>query len=175
MSWATILRSALFASLFIALQTAWLPRWVGLRGSWRAAAGNPWRLLGLVPAVFGALVMLACIWKFARAGDGTPAPWDPPRQLVVRGPYKFVRNPMYLGMALFLVGEATLFAEFSRALLIYGLVLVIITNLFVLLYEEPTLRAKFGREYENYCAATNRWLPWQPQFRKAVTPYHARK
>ena len=147
------------ASLFVALQVWFLPRWFGIPADRNAPWRQPLRLAGLLPMALGAAVMLACVWRFGAQGEGTPAPWDPPRRLVIRGPYRWVRNPMYWGMGMFLLGEAALFAEASVRLLVYGAALVLIVNLFVRLYEEPTLRRTFAAEYESYCAAVPRWFP----------------
>jgi protein-S-isoprenylcysteine O-methyltransferase Ste14 len=109
------------------------------------------------------MLMLMCVWRFGTTGEGTPAPFDAPRKFVAVGPYRYVRNPMYWGMALTLIGEAVLFAEWSRAntirMGIYAATLVVITNAFVIFYEEPTLRGKFGGTYEEYCRRVNRWIP----------------
>jgi protein-S-isoprenylcysteine O-methyltransferase Ste14 len=93
----------------------------------------------------------------ARIGRGTPAPFDPPRRLVIRGPYRFVRNPMYIGAGLALSGAA-LFYE-SLPLLIYGGAFLLACHLFVLSYEEPTLKRTFGPDYEAYCHRVRRWWP----------------
>ena len=154
-----LLRTAAVAAVFIALQVWYLPRWFGIRGDRNAPWQASFRWLGLVPVVAGAALMLACVWRFGAQGEGTPAPFDPPRRLVVQGPYRHVRNPMYWGMGLFLAGEAVLFAEPSWSLLVYGAALVLIVNLFVRLYEEPTLCRTFAAEYESYCAAVPRWFP----------------
>jgi protein-S-isoprenylcysteine O-methyltransferase Ste14 len=90
-------------------------------------------------------------------GKGTPAPFDPPRRLVVRGPYRFVRNPMYLGGALTLAGAALFYR--SLFLLGYDCIFLLAFSLFVLFYEEPTLRRTFGPDYEAYCHRVARWLP----------------
>jgi len=82
---------------------------------------------------------------------------DPPRQLVVHGPYAFVRNPMYIGAGLALAGAALFYQ--SLALLTYAVVFLLVTHLFVLLYEEPTLRRTFGTDYASYCQKVGRWLP----------------
>jgi len=113
--------------------------------------------LGLIPITLGVLIYCWCAWDFAIKGRGTPAPIDPPKELVARGLYARVRNPMYVGVMSILIGEVLFFA--SRTLLWYALAVFIGFNLFVLLYEEPTLRHKFGAAYENYCAAVPRWLP----------------
>jgi len=90
-------------------------------------------------------------------GKGTPAPFDPPRKLVIRGPYRFVRNPMYIGAGMTLAGAA-LFYE-SLSIFIYTCLFFLITHLFVVLYEEPTLRRTFGDEYETYFHRVRRWMP----------------
>jgi protein-S-isoprenylcysteine O-methyltransferase Ste14 len=110
----------------------------------------------LIGAV-GAAVALWCIFTFATIGRGTPAPFDPPRRLVIRGPYRFVRNPMYIGAGLALA-SAALFYE-SLPLLGYAGLFFLATHVFVVLYEEPTLRRTFGEEYEAYCRQVGRWWP----------------
>lgn len=154
-----LLRTALVAAVFVALQVWFFPRWFGIPGDRNAPWRQPLRLAGLLPMALGGAVMLACIWRFGAQGEGTPAPFDPPRRLVIHGPYRRVRNPMYWGMAFFLLGEAILFAAASVRLLVYAAALVLIVNLFVRLYEEPTLRQTFGTEYESYCAEVPRWFP----------------
>lgn len=146
-------------ALFIALQVWFLPRWFGIPADRTAPWRQPLRFTGLAPMAVGAVLMLSCVWRFGARGEGTPAPFDPPRRLVIQGPYRAVRNPMYWGMGLFLAGEAMLFALPSLGLLVFAAVLIVIVNLFVHLYEEPTLRRTFGAEYEDYCARVPRWLP----------------
>ncbi|MBI4402196.1 MAG: isoprenylcysteine carboxylmethyltransferase family protein [Nitrospirae bacterium] len=114
-------------------------------------------LVGLFAIALGWGTLLQCAWDFARSGRGTPAPIDPPRRLVVQGLYRFVRNPMYLGAVTILLGEAALFR--SPSLLLYGAACWLGSHLFVLLYEEPTLRRMFGAEYDAYCQTVPRWLP----------------
>jgi len=115
------------------------------------------RIAGGVLVVLGGALALWCVSLFAFVGRGTPAPCVPPRRLVIRGPYRFVRNPMYLGVGSALVG-ATLFYQFQQ-LLFYTLLFFLVTHLFVVWYEEPTLRRKFGSEYEEYCRRVHRWRP----------------
>ena len=98
-----------------------------------------------------------CAWDFAFAGEGTPAPIDPPKMLVWQGLYRIVRNPIYVGVLLVLLGEAILFE--SQMLLAYVPVVWLWLHLFTVYYEEPTLRKKFGDVYEQYCAAVPRWIP----------------
>ncbi len=170
----SIVRSLFFAALFIWLQMWLLPRWAGIRGHWHAPQDEPWRWLGTAPFALGALLMLACVWRFGTTGEGTPAPFDAPRKFVAVGPYRYVRNPMYLGMAMALIGEAVLFAERESAarILWYGLALAAVTECFVLFYEEPTLKRKFGAEYEAYCRSVRRWWPRStgPPARSAENP-----
>jgi protein-S-isoprenylcysteine O-methyltransferase Ste14 len=119
------------------------------------------RCLSLVPILAGAGALLRCIWDFAVAGRGTLAPIDPPTELVVRGLYRYVRNPMYLGVLCLLLGEAALFQ--SAALLVYTAGWFLVVHLFVVMYEEPTLRTQFGESYAHYCSAVRRWLPGRPK------------
>jgi protein-S-isoprenylcysteine O-methyltransferase Ste14 len=94
---------------------------------------------------------------FGVHGRGTPMPFDPPRELVVQGPYRYVRNPMYVAGVLVLLGEALLFT--SLPLLEYAAAFWLATHLLVLGYEEPRLRRSFGDGYERYRATVNRWVP----------------
>jgi protein-S-isoprenylcysteine O-methyltransferase Ste14 len=103
----------------------------------------------------GLAVLLHCIWGFAVHGRGTLAPIDPPKVLVIRGLYRYTRNPMYLAVSLVLLSEALLFD--SLPLLIYAAVALLGFHLFVVLYEEPGLRSQFGESYEEYFRAIPRW------------------
>ena len=114
------------------------------------------RWLGLVPILAGVVIYLRSAWDFAAAGQGTPAPIDPPKHLVARGFYRYSRNPMYVAVLAVLLGEA--FVLGSPTLAVYALAVAIAFHLFVVLYEEPTLRRGFGRAYEEYCAEVPRWL-----------------
>lgn len=118
---------------------------------------NPRQWLGMVCIAAGTIVLLACIWEFAKRGGGTLSPADPPRHLVVSGLYRFVRNPMYLSVTLVVLGEVLL--TWSRPLLAYWVVWFTIVNLFVMGYEEPTLRGRFGDEYQRYSRHVGRWVP----------------
>lgn len=120
------------------------------------AAGAALAALGFVPLVESFL-------RFALQGLGTPAPIAPPSKLVVTGFYRHVRNPMYVGLTVAVIGEALLFG--SRALLWEALFLALGFHLFVLAFEEPVLASQFGAQYETYRAHVPRWLPrltpWQ--------------
>lgn len=113
---------------------------------------------------FGTALVLAgsalyawCAGRFVFEGKGTPAPFDPPKQLVVGGPYRMVRNPMYLGGALVLLGEALCFRSFWH--LAYAGLFVLLSHIRVVLWEEPALRRAFGAAYDDYCHQVPRWLP----------------
>jgi protein-S-isoprenylcysteine O-methyltransferase Ste14 len=116
-----------------------------------------WQYIGLVPLFFGVALYLWCAWDFAVTGLGTPAPIDAPRVLVVKGPYRFVRNPMYVAVLNAIGGQALLFA--SASVLRYLLFVWIGFYLFVVLYEEPTLRRQFGPQYDEYRRRVPRWMP----------------
>jgi protein-S-isoprenylcysteine O-methyltransferase Ste14 len=153
-----LVRAVTYAALFIGLVLIYVPArllsWSGMVGP--AAIEGP-QVVGMVIGAAGAVVALWCIFTFASIGRGTPAPFDPPRRLVIRGPYRFVRNPMYIGAGLALAGAA-LFYE-SLPLLGYTGLFFLATHLFVVWYEEPTLRRTFGQEYEAYCRQVRRWWP----------------
>ena len=118
---------------------------------------NATQSVALLLILAGAAVLLRCVWDFIRVGRGTLSPVDAPKHLVVTGLYRYVRNPMYVGVFLVLLGEMVFFG--SVALLIYTILWFICVNLFVLLYEEPVLRSKFGKSYEDYCRGVRRWIP----------------
>ena len=116
-----------------------------------------YRFFGLLPMSAGGAVYLSCASEFAFAGEGTPAPTDPPRRLVSNRLYRLCRNPMYVGVLTVLVGEAIMFA--SATLFAYAAAVWLLFHIFVVYYEEPHLREKFGASYEDYCRAVPRWLP----------------
>jgi protein-S-isoprenylcysteine O-methyltransferase Ste14 len=109
----------------------------------------------------GLLLYFSSLWVFAVVGRGTPGVWDPPRRLVVVGPYRWVRNPIYVAALLIVLGEAWLFL--SADLLLYGGVLAVAFHLLVIGYEEPRLRAQFGEQYETYRRMVPRWIPRLPR------------
>jgi protein-S-isoprenylcysteine O-methyltransferase Ste14 len=121
------------------------------------ASIGPAQIAGVIVGASGAVLALWCIITFIVIGRGTPAPFDPPRRLVTTGPYGFVRNPMYIGAGLALVGAALFYQ--SLALLSYCLAFAFITYLFVVVYEEPTLRSTFRDDYIHYCKRVKRWWP----------------
>lgn len=111
---------------------------------------------GLVLFACGAAVYFWCAWDFVSKGLGTPLPADAPKVLVVKGPYRFTRNPMYVGVLAVIFGQALYYGSTSVA--IYGCAVLAGFHLFVQFYEEPTLKRLFGSQYEEYCRKVPRWL-----------------
>lgn len=155
-------RAATYSALFIGLLLVFLPdRILSSTGIIQPVAIGVWQVAGMLVGAAGAALALTCILTFVFAGKGTPAPFDPPRRLVVQGPYRFVRNPMYFGAGLALAGAALFYQ--SIPLLGYAGGFLLITHLFVVLYEEPTLQRTFERDYEAYCRQVGRWWPGRPR------------
>ena len=153
-----LIRAIGYAALFIGFLLVYLPaRVLAWSGITPMPIMGPWQIFGMVVAGGGMIISLWCIFTFVFLGKGTPAPFDPPRRLVTRGPYRFVRNPMYVGAGLALAGAALSYQ--SLPLLGYAAVFLVIMHLFVIVHEEPTLRQTFGRDYEAYCAKVGRWWP----------------
>jgi protein-S-isoprenylcysteine O-methyltransferase Ste14 len=153
-----IFRAITYATLFVGFLLIYLPsRVLAAAGILRPPVNAAPQVAGIIAAGIGTAVALWCIFTFATIGKGTPAPFDPPRRLVIRGPYRFVRNPMYIGAALALAGAAVFYR--SLPLLAYAAAFLVVCHLFVLAYEEPTLRRTFGADYEVYCQRVSRWWP----------------
>jgi protein-S-isoprenylcysteine O-methyltransferase Ste14 len=168
--WFAVFRSSIYAVLFIGTVGLYLPRLFGLlNGDFHRDA----RVLGMIPLVVGGYIALRCVFAFAWTGRGTPMPLDPPRRLVIDGFYRYVRNPMYLGMALFLIGEWLLWGSDLRGAIEYFAVFAIAVTLFLLLHEEPSLRRKFPESYAEYSRHVPRFVPrlraWNPQKAKSAT------
>jgi protein-S-isoprenylcysteine O-methyltransferase Ste14 len=131
--------------------------WV-LRRSAAARLTGPEAWVAIAVIVVGiAIYLYTAFWGFALIGGGTPAPIAPTKVLVVKGLHRFVRNPMYIGVALVIAGQGWLFH--SSAIAIYLGCFCAIVHIFVLSYEEPTLRKQFGEEYDRYRASVPRWIP----------------
>lgn len=118
------------------------------------------RFLGIVPLGFGAGVFGLVTWTFASVGGGTPLVFDAPTRFVVAGLNRWVRNPMYVGDVLILLGEAILFE--SSGILVYAATLAVGLHVVVVRLEEPRLQRRFGRSYEAYCHYVPRWVPRSP-------------
>ncbi|HET7612977.1 MAG TPA: isoprenylcysteine carboxylmethyltransferase family protein [Gemmatimonadaceae bacterium] len=155
----------LLAILLLPFVVVWIiPRWalLGWSGSdtqW--IDGSP---ATTIAHTVGALVFVAgfalfawCVALFARVGEGTLAPWDPTRRLVVVGPYRYVRNPMITGVLAMLVAESIYFG--SRVLAIWAATFFVINTVYFVLLEEPGLESRFGESYAGYRSAVGRWLP----------------
>ena len=121
---------------------------------------GPRSLVGILLLAVGAAGYFWCLWEFAVSGRGTPAPVDPPKHLVVRGPYRLVRNPMYLAVLALAAGWAVSLR--SSAVLAYAGALWAAFHLFVVFVEEPSLRQRFGDSYAQYCQSVRRWVPVRP-------------
>lgn len=149
-----LLRTLIVAPLFISLWLWFLPRWIG----GPRVFTDP-RPLGWIVVAIGAIVGLPCVWEFAWRGMGTPAPFDPPRKLVVSGPYRYVRNPMYVGLGLVMIGFALVFPHAVAIFLGELLFAAVAVSILVIVHEEPALRRLFGSDYEEYCRHVRRWIP----------------
>ncbi len=149
-----IMRNILFTVVVPGAGAVWLPWWVLSRFDPTAAATD-WPAVGLI--ALGTGLYFWCVWMFAAVGRGTPGPRDAPRSVVATGPYRWVRNPIYLAALLVVLGEAWLFR--SVPLLVYAAAMAVVFHLFVVGYEEPTLRRRFGDAYLEYRHRVPRWLP----------------
>ena len=152
-----VLKTLLFTVLVPGTVAVLLPYWMVSSAPNRALALGSLRYTGLALIAAGALIYLWCAWNFATTGRGTPAPIDPPKELVVKGLYKHVRNPMYVGVLSVVLGQAVWFQ--SLTLSGYAGLLFLLFSAFVYFYEEPALTRKFGESYRRYCEAVPRWLP----------------
>jgi protein-S-isoprenylcysteine O-methyltransferase Ste14 len=152
-----LIKTIIFTILVPGTVTVLVPYWLLSSSPSPPLRLGPFRYFGLIPILIGAAIYFWCAWDFTFAGRGTPAPIDPPKELVVRGLYRYVRNPMYVGILSILVGEALLFS--SRTLLVYTVIVFTLFFLFVTIYEEPHLKKKFGEPYRRYCNSVPRWLP----------------
>ena len=125
------------------------------------------RFIGLPPIILGIVTMMGFIWGWILSGTGSPLPLDLPKELIVRGSYRFVRNPMYVGTFLILFGEILFFK--SSALLLYLLTLFLFAHTVVVLVEEPMLKHKFVESYDQYCKSVPRWIPRLKAFRGNIS------
>ncbi len=162
--WLSAVAALAVGAAFFALWFWLLPGWLGFRVE--AAGAARWRWLAAIPSVLGFAVALRCIWDFGWTGRGTPMPVIPPQRLVVVGFYRYVRNPMYVGFAAGWIGLWIVFGHASIAAIAAVAAVALGVHLFVVFYEEPTLRGKFGKDYEEYCQNVRRWRPrwraWEP-------------
>ncbi len=153
----TAVRAVTFMSGFVFLWgwVAWRLRALDARFSLMLPAWTD--VPGVILMALGAALALASVATFVVRGRGTPAPFDPPRQFVAVGPYRYVRNPMYIGALTVLAGLG-LYLN-SGAVLLFSILWIGFAHLFVVVYEEPVLRRSFREPYEAYCRAVPRWIP----------------
>ncbi|MFZ5496381.1 MAG: methyltransferase family protein [Verrucomicrobiota bacterium] len=169
-----LLKTTLYGGLFLLATAGWLPlRLFERRPRWPVDWG--WlQSLGALCFALGAAVIVPCVWVFAHRGQGTPAPFDPPVKFVRRGPYKWVRNPMYLGLFALVGGEGLFFQSWHIG--VYWVCLVCAVHLLVVLHEENALRFRFGAMYEDYRRDVPRWLPRKPKpILETVAPFGTRR
>ena len=152
-----ILRNLLFTAVVPGLGGAWVPWWILTRDG-HTATPAAWAALPVIAA--GTALYAWCAWSFAAAGRGTPGPWDAPSRVVAVGPYRWVRNPIYIAALLVVLGEAWLFM--SPWLLAYAGAMAVLFHVFVTGYEERALRRRFGSAYLEYRHRVRRWVPRPP-------------
>lgn len=154
-----LLKTLIFTIVMPGTVAGFIP-WLLLRDSSTPPPIPSIWMVGLLPLLLGMTLYFWCAGAFAFIGKGTPAPIDAPKVLVVRGPYRWVRNPMYLAVLWVLIGEAILFRSFPLAG--YALLFWAVVHTFVVLVEEPSLRDQFGAIYETYLRTVARWTPRFP-------------
>lgn len=169
-----LFKALLHTLVVTGLLVGWAPlRWFERRPRWPEVWQWP-QWAGAVLALLGAVVYLHSVWVFAVRGQGTPAFFDPPRKFTRRGPYKWVRNPMYLGLFAIVAGEGVFLRSWHIG--VYWVFLVCSLHLLVLLYEESALRFRFGAIYEDYKRDVPRWLPRKPKpMLETVAPFEVRR
>lgn len=154
-----LVKNLLFTALFPGTTSVLLPLWIAAaQGKLEWNAGR----LALASPLFlaGVAIYAWTVFNFAHIGRGTPAPIDAPKTLIVQGPHRFVRNPMYIGVLAVALGWAVAFGSAEIALYAAGLALAF--HVFVLAVEEPSLRRQFPDDYRRYSSAVRRWLPGRP-------------
>lgn len=159
------LRTLVFGALAPAFVLVLVPALI-LTATGTEGEGGVLRLVGLVPLLLGIAILAWCFAGFIVEGEGTPAPYDPPHRLVTGRLYGWLRNPMYIAVTTILLGEAMFYG--SVALLAWTAVAWMLMNVFVVAYEEPNLRRRFGPAYEAYLERVPRWIPSRP--RSVVAP-----
>jgi protein-S-isoprenylcysteine O-methyltransferase Ste14 len=153
-----LFRALVYASLFVGFFLVFVPeRILAAGGIVRPENMGPLQVAGLIVLSLGGALALWCVVTLALVGKGTPAPFDPPRKLVVKGPYRWVRNPMYIGAGFVLVGTALYFR--SLGLAAFAAAFWTVAHLFVVFYEEIKLERTFGALYADYRNAVGRWVP----------------
>jgi protein-S-isoprenylcysteine O-methyltransferase Ste14 len=152
-----IVRNLVFTAVVPGLGGVWVPWWILTRHG-HTATPVAWEAVPVIAA--GAALYAWCAWNFAAVGGGTPGPWDAPSRVVASGPYRWVRNPIYIAALLVVLGEAWLFR--SLPVLAYAGAMAVVFHLFVIGYEEPKLSRRFGPGYLEYRSTVRRWIPRPP-------------
>lgn len=151
----TALRSLLFLILAPGMVAGYIPLAL-LRNGSQLKTGI-FAYLAFPLWLIGAVVLLWSFWNFLAQGRGTPAPIDPPKEMVATGFYRYVRNPMYVGVLAIIIGHFLWSGYWN--LLIYAMIVFLAFHVFVIYYEEPNLKRKFGASYESYLKKVPRWIP----------------
>ena len=149
------LNTAIFTIVVPGTVAILIPHW--LLGGYATPRNELLSWAGAIAISLGTMIYFRCAWEFAARGLGTPAPIAPTKYLVTTALHRYVRNPMYLGVALAILGQAILFRSLHVA--IYSVVMLLIAHVFVVLYEEPALQQLFGDSYEEYRRSVPRWIP----------------
>lgn len=153
-----LLKVILFTLLLPGTVAIYVPLWIASsRATSFGTDGFIEQAAAVLLVLLGVVIYLWCLWDFASFGRGTPAPIDAPKRLVVRGLYRYVRNPMYVGVLTVISGWALLFSDIR--VLGYALGIWTCFHTFVLVFEEPKLRSQFGESYAKYCDHVPRWIP----------------
>jgi protein-S-isoprenylcysteine O-methyltransferase Ste14 len=173
----TLIRHLLAIAILPFTVTVLVPVWIARRYAIDPKPGGSPRelvlqIFGVGSFSVGLLLFVASLRRFATQGKGTLAPWDPPRQLVVRGPYRFVRNPMISGVIFILCGEALVLLSIPHA--VWATAFLVLNLIYIPLIEEPQLQWRFGDPYREYCRHVRRFVPrvrpWQPAQNKESDP-----
>lgn len=151
------LKNLIFSLIIPATVSVYVPLYISRNYS--AVSGFQF-VFALALLAIGGIIYVWCVWDFAVFGRATPLPIDAPKRLVIRGMYRWTRNPIYLGELIILIGWTMMFGGLQ--LLVYTVCVGIAFHLFVIFYEEPHLEKLFGDEYRAYCAKVYRWLPMLP-------------
>ncbi len=160
-----LIRTITYASIFIGSFLIFMPKQILMEvGLNQPESFGTEQLFGFLIGISGAILAISCIVTFALIGKGTPAPFDPPRRLVIRGPYGLVRNPMYIGACFVLSGVALFYQSYE--IFLYTGIFFVVSHLFVVYYEEPALKRKFGEAYVSYNQTVNRWWPGKKMIRR---------
>jgi protein-S-isoprenylcysteine O-methyltransferase Ste14 len=159
-----IIRNLLFTVVVPGLGGFWVPWWILTRDG-HTPVPVAWEATVVIAA--GIALYVWCTWNFAAVGGGTPGPWDAPRRVITVGPHRWVRNPIYIAALLVVVGQAWLFM--SLPVLAYAGAMALCCHLFVIGYEEPTLRRRFGSAYLEYRRTVPRWIPRPPRRAEQAT------